>query len=399
VQSGNALYDAAPSVQQTLTVNKDDQVITFNALSSKVFGDAPFTVSASASSGLAVIFASSNTAVATVSGSTVTIVGAGSATIIASQAGNVLYNAATPVGQVLEVTKLAQSITFGSLADKVYGDAPFTVSATASSGLPVTFSSTNTDAATVSGNTVTIVGPGTATIVASQAGDANYAGASDVAQSFNITLLPPTETSSYVDVYNLSSSGMTIEFFPGDGNKRIVIIKAASPVNFTPANNTSYPVNHTVNGNLVVMNDAGSLVNVSGLLSDTRYYIKIIEYNEVGVFSSYMTTSATASGRTAVGFSAFSGSGSGSLQSDNPDELVVRVLNNPFKTRLSIQIETAKEENALVGLLDLNGKVIHSSEQKTKKQIDIEEPIVNGIYMLRVQTRSRSKTIRVVRMD
>jgi hypothetical protein len=67
-------------------------------------------------------------------------------------------------------------------------------------------------------------------------------------------------------------------------------------------------------------------------------------------------------------------------------ELAVRVLNNPFKTRLSILIGTPKEEDAPVGLLDLNGKVIHSSTRKTKKQIDIEEPVVNGIYMLRVRT-------------
>src|SRR5204863_5407469 len=35
------------------------------------------------------------------------------------------------------VAKADQTITFGSLADKTYGDAPFSVSATSSSGLPV----------------------------------------------------------------------------------------------------------------------------------------------------------------------------------------------------------------------------------------------------------------------
>jgi uncharacterized repeat protein (TIGR03803 family) len=396
-QAGNAVYDVAPIVEQTLTVSKDDQTITFSALPSKIFGDAPFTVSATASSGLVVTFSSSNTSVATVSGTTITIVGAGSATITASQSGSALYNAATPVDQILDVTKMAQTITFGSLTDRVYGDTPFTVSATASSGLAVTFSSTNTAAATVSGNTVTIVGPGIATIVASQPGDANYQSASDIGHNFNITLPAPTEPSSYVDIYNVTSSGMTIEFFPGDGNKRMVIMKPVTPVNFTPVNNDTYAVNYTVNGNVVVMNDAGSLVNVPGLLSDTKYYIKIIEYNEVGSFTSYMTTGATATARTAVGFSGFAASGT--QQSSEEGELAVRVLNNPFKTRLSILIETPKEEDALVGLLDLNGKVIHSSTRKTKKQIDIEEPVVNGIYMLRVRTSSKSKMIRVVKMD
>lgn len=396
-QAGNALYDVAPAVQQTLTVDKDDQAITFNALPSKTFGDVPFTVSATASSGLGVTFSSSNTSVATVSGATVTIVGAGSATITASQSGSVLYHAATPVGQILDVTKMAQTLTFGSLTDKIYGDAPFTVSATASSGLAVTFSSTNTAAATVSGNIVTIVGPGAATIIASQGGDANYHSATDIPQNFTITLPAPTESPSYVDIYNITSSGMTIEFFPGDGNKRMVIMKPAVPVNFTPVNNNAYAIDYTVNGNVVVMNDAGSLVNVPGLLSDTKYFIKIIEYNEVGSFISYMTTGATATARTAVGFSGFVASGK--EQSSEEGELAVRVMNNPFKTRLSILIETPKEEDALIGLLDLNGKVIHSSIRKTKKQIEIEEPVVNGIYMLRVRTGTKSKMIRVVRMD
>ncbi len=88
----------------TLTVAKADQSIAFGAPAAKSVGDAAFTLGATASSGLAVTYTSSNNAVATVSGSTVTIVGAGTATITASQAGNGNYNAAPSVGQILTVT-------------------------------------------------------------------------------------------------------------------------------------------------------------------------------------------------------------------------------------------------------------------------------------------------------
>ena len=57
----------------------------------------------------------------------------------------------------------------------------FTVSATASSGLPVSFSAT--DNCTVSGNVVHLTGAGSCTITASQAGDATYAPAPDVSQT------------------------------------------------------------------------------------------------------------------------------------------------------------------------------------------------------------------------
>src|SRR5439155_23418979 len=68
------------------------------------------------------------------------------------------------------VAKASQTITFGSLAGKTYGDAPFTVAASASSGLTVTFSIVS-GPATVSGSTVTVTGAGTVTVRASQSGD------------------------------------------------------------------------------------------------------------------------------------------------------------------------------------------------------------------------------------
>ena len=88
----------------SVTVNKVNQTITFGALVDKTTDDTPFALTATASSGLTVLYSSSNTAVATVAGSTVTIVGAGQTTITASQAGDANYNAATSIDQTLTVT-------------------------------------------------------------------------------------------------------------------------------------------------------------------------------------------------------------------------------------------------------------------------------------------------------
>ena len=49
-QSGNANYNAASNVQQTLTVNKGNQTITFTTLAVEKFGDAAFGLNAAASS-------------------------------------------------------------------------------------------------------------------------------------------------------------------------------------------------------------------------------------------------------------------------------------------------------------------------------------------------------------
>jgi autotransporter-associated beta strand protein len=88
---------------------------------------------------------------------------------------------------VLNTNLTAQTINFGPLSNKTYGDAPFTVSATASSGLPVSFSILS-GPATISSNTITITGTGTVTVQASQAGNSNYQPAPNVNQSF--TVLP-----------------------------------------------------------------------------------------------------------------------------------------------------------------------------------------------------------------
>ena len=71
-----------------------------------------------------------------------------------------LYNAAPDISQTFTVDKANQTITFETLTAKKVGDASFDLMATTSSGLPITFTSSNPSVATISGNTVTIVGPG-----------------------------------------------------------------------------------------------------------------------------------------------------------------------------------------------------------------------------------------------
>ncbi|EEF61551.1 NF038122 family metalloprotease [Pedosphaera parvula] len=191
-QAGNANYNGAPNVDQTFTVAKANQTITFAALGNKIYGDASFTVGATASSGLSVAF-SIFSGPATISGNTITITGAGAVTVRASQAGNTNYNGAPNVDQTFTVAKANQTITFAALGNKIYGDASFTVGATASSGLSVAFSIFS-GPATITGNTITITGAGTVTVRASQGGNTNYNSAVDVDQSFTVAKANQTIT-------------------------------------------------------------------------------------------------------------------------------------------------------------------------------------------------------------
>ncbi len=85
-----------------------------------------------------------------------------------------------------QVTQVPQTITFGALSTVTLPASAFALTATASSGLTVSFASTTSSACTVSGTTVTPLAAGTCSITASQAGNANYLAATSVTQSFTI---------------------------------------------------------------------------------------------------------------------------------------------------------------------------------------------------------------------
>jgi hypothetical protein len=84
------------------------------------------------------------------------------------------------------VGKADQTIAFGPLPGKILGAAPFTVSATASSTLPVAFSSVSPTVCTVTGNLVTLVAVGPCVIAANQAGNGNFNAALTVIQSLTV---------------------------------------------------------------------------------------------------------------------------------------------------------------------------------------------------------------------
>jgi hypothetical protein len=177
--SGDTAFLASTSAALTETVNPAAQTI-------ETYGSAPFPVTATASSGLAVTFASTTTATCTVSGATVTLAAVGACTLLATQPGNTNWAAATPVDQSFQVTRASQAITFGALSTRAVGTAPFTVSATASSGLAVSFASTPA-VCTVSGATVALVAVGDCIIRATQPGNTNYAAAAAANRTFQVT--------------------------------------------------------------------------------------------------------------------------------------------------------------------------------------------------------------------
>jgi pimeloyl-ACP methyl ester carboxylesterase len=189
-QSGNSGFNPALPVDISFNVAQANQSIAFAPLPNHSPSDPPFTLIATTSSGLPVFFEILSGPAVLDTNNVVTLLGAGTVTAVAWQPGDSNYNAAATVEQSFNVSQIPQTITFGALSQQKVGDAPFTLNAIASSGLPVGFSISGP--AVLSGNIVTLTGYGTVTVTASQPGNNTYAPAANVTEYFIVT--PPDNT-------------------------------------------------------------------------------------------------------------------------------------------------------------------------------------------------------------
>ncbi len=208
--SGGGSVSSSAIDPTIVTAQPAAQTITFASPNDVSFGIAPFLLSATASSGLPVAFASTTQSVCTISASTLTVVSVGTCTVIATQAGNASFAAAPPVSGSFNVLKAAQSITFAPPATVSLGASPLTLTATATSNLAVVFTSTTPSVCTVTGNTLTLIAAGSCTVVASQPGNANYQAAPAVTRTLTIggdgTGAPVVLEGGVVPVYSTSTT-------------------------------------------------------------------------------------------------------------------------------------------------------------------------------------------------
>lgn len=107
-------------------------------------------------------------------------VGSHTLSIAATNTDNQTATCAPPV----TISKANQTITFAALSNMNYGDADVALSATASSGLGVTFSASGS--CSIVNGAIHANGVGNCSVTASQAGNGNYNAAVDVTRSFTI---------------------------------------------------------------------------------------------------------------------------------------------------------------------------------------------------------------------
>jgi hypothetical protein len=199
-QPGNANYLAAPEVTTNCIVTSASNTIAaFAVIPAKTYSTSPvvFTVPAATSMLPVTVTVKSGPAVL-IDTNKVSLTGSGTVTLAANQPGNSGFLPAPQVTTSFTVAKAPNTITFPVIATKTNGAAPFLLGATASSGLPVSYSSTNTNLIGLSGNVVSILGAGTVTIVASQPGNSGYTNATPVTNKFTVTA-PASSTNAFTN--------------------------------------------------------------------------------------------------------------------------------------------------------------------------------------------------------
>jgi putative cell wall-binding protein len=257
------------------------QTISFTGPASTALNAGPVAISATASSGLTVAFTSATTGVCTVAGTSVTLVSVGTCTINANQAGNGTFSAAPQVAQSFPVTIGSQTISFTGPATSQLNASPVTVAATASSGLSVAFTSATAPVCTVAGTSVTLVAVGTCTIDANQAGTSNYTAATQVVQSFTVTLNAQTITFAQPASVQLTAatdtiaatatSGLTVAFTSSttgvctvSGTTVSLVATGTCTINADQAGNGTFAVAPTVARSFQVTGSTAQTISFTG---------------------------------------------------------------------------------------------------------------------------------------
>jgi len=192
------------------------------------------------------------------------IAGASNASYYASLSGNytlkfINYCGNGPASNIISfaANSLPQSISFPAIPNKIYGDAPFVPAATASSGLPVSFTVVS-GPATINSQTnlLTITGTGAVTVLANQSGDNTYDTAASVTRSFTV---------------NKASQTISFNAIPDQNFGNPPIILSASTTSGLPINYNIVSGLATVSTNVLTLTGLGTAVVRASQSGDTNY--------------------------------------------------------------------------------------------------------------------------------
>lgn len=137
----------------------------------------------------------------------------------------------------------------------------------------------------------------------------NECGKSDTAfLSVSISTVEPVINASNLLVVRKTDTTATVKFTPGNGARRIVVVRAANPVSDLPADAQEYNADNRMglganlgNNTYAVYKGTGDSVNISGLIPESVYHVSVFELNGINTTTNYLTA-----GYPSISFNTFS---------------------------------------------------------------------------------------------
>jgi hypothetical protein len=210
--------------------------------------------------------------------------------------------------------------------------------------------------------------------------------------NWDMSILTPTIASSNLSFSNVSTNSFTVNWTNGNGSNRLVLIKQGSAVNQDPSygSYTSSTVfgsgTQLGTGNYAIYNSNGSSVTVTGLTTNTTYFVKVYEYNGTGSLTSYDTTAALSGSKitsSVTGISSTLGTEKITL-SPNPNNGTVAI---------DYSIENIPSEIRILNSIGEIVKVIPVSSAATSLLLDTST-LENGMYFLHFINSSNKNLVK-----
>ncbi len=324
------------------------------------------------------------------------------------------------------VNKAAQTITFPTILSKNYKDPDFSPGATASSGLAVTYTSSNTAVLTIVNGQLHIVAPGTSTITATQAGNTNYLAATSISQDIQVIFSLPAN--------NFTTSTISVSC-KGSSNGEINVV-AASTQNYTATVTTSGGTSTTYpfTGTLSVKNLPAGTYSVCVTIPSYPAYkqcfdVVVTEPKDLSVYSVVNPTSGTIN-LYMEGGGIYNISLNGTVFTTTKSDIIVplavgkntlkitttnlcqgvydKVINlppgitaypNPFDKVLSLSVGKDLSTTATVEVFDMKGLKVYAGKNSISQgqtAVDLSA-LTTGSYVLKLTLNNSETHIKIIK--
>jgi len=232
--SNTTNYLSGETTTITVSVTQGSQTSALVLSSTIATFGADLTLTTTGGSGGGAVTYARNSGPCSISGSTVTPTSAGTCYVTATMAANGNYLTANSASTAITISKFTPTFLSWSDASATYGDSNFNLTAPAVNGSILgtfTYSSATTSVATVSGNTLTIVGAGTSVLTATfTPSDAtNYLSGGTTTMTVRVGQISQLSTLVVSSIAATYGSNLTLATTGGSGSGLVSYVRNSGP--------------------------------------------------------------------------------------------------------------------------------------------------------------------------